>query len=167
MNLEIRNKLLIPVLILTVLLGGFILMRFVFPNEYRSQEWPATKLEMQGQKLVLKLHTDRTPDAQRLQLRDLDGFSCTLICEPDGGSFAPDFITFMKERAAVEPKPALIFQNRQGYIVHKPVPVTFTPQPAEGQPTSYLGKGFVVLSPHAGPAQSWSIDWTGKNLSPQ
>lgn len=167
MNLEIRNKLLIPVLILTVLLGGFILMRFVFPNEYRSQEWPATKIDMQGQKLILKLHTDRTADAQRMQLRDLDGFTCNLICEPDGGSFAPGFVKFMKERAAVDPKPALIFRNTQGYIVHKPVPMTFTPQPAEGQPTSYLGKGFVVLSPHAGPAQTWSIDWTGKNLSPQ
>lgn len=166
-NLNIRNKLLIPVLILTILMGGFIIMRLWFPIEYATQNWPPVNADIGGQEVTYLLQTKRTPNADRVQVRQLDGYECRLECKPESGEFSPDFVRFMSERATKEPPPAIHFKNRQGYMVHKPVPIRFKPEESGGKVISYIGEGNVILSPHAGNAEVWSIDWTGQDNPPQ
>lgn len=152
------------IIMMTILLGAFVVMRLLSPSQYGERDWPALHTSKDGQAIVLTLHSERFPNAKRKggMVRDVDGMRCKVTVKPDGGDFSTSFVEFMNTeipRLSSDKQPAVVFRNHQGTILYSPVPITFSPVKEGDKVSEYTGEGQVVLRPHEGSPDVWDLDW--------
>lgn len=155
----------VPLAGLGVILIGFITMRFMLPTHYGVTNWPAQHVAYLGQKLILKLSSDRTANARMKGVaRELDGMTCDVTCLPDGGDFSPAFVDFMAKNITADEskKSSIVLRNKQGAVLYRPIPISFTAVREGDRISSYTGQGTVVLRPQEGAPEQWEVDWERK-----